>query len=107
MPSDVIADFDIIACQFITNGIDIIYGKLTLDQVDKKFLRINQAALEDKNYSAISTLRRFIKMGADGYRIGSWHVKEFLEHVKKHPECINEIVSMSPEAKMPDDEPPF
>lgn len=110
MPSDVIADFDITACQMITNGVQVVVASKTLDHIDKKVLRINPNVLDAKDYSAIHTLRRFIKMGGDGYRMGAWHVKEFLEHIKQHPECINEIVSMSPRAVDPftiDDDIPF
>lgn len=107
MPSDVIADFDITACQMITNGVQVVVASKTLDHIDKKVLRINPAALEAADYSAINTFRRFIKMGTDGYRMSAWHIKELLEYIKQHPETIKDIVSMSPKAESSDDDTAF
>lgn len=107
MPSDVIAGFDITACQMATNGIGLVIGSKTEEHITKKVLRINQAVLEDPHYSAVHTFRRFIKMGADGYRMGAWHAKEFLEYLKSHPETIRDIVSVSPVQPDDEDETPF
>jgi len=97
MPSDVIADFDIVACQMVTDGKVLVHGQLTLDNIEKRLLRVNQSVLGEDTYSANHTLRRMIKMGEDGYRMGEWHVNEFLKFVAAHPEVIKDEKPMSPE----------
>jgi len=97
MPSDVISDFDIIACQFVTNGEVVVHGTMAPDQVAKRILRVSPSVVNKESFSAVHTLRRMIKMGQDGYRMGQYHVGEFLNHVVKNPKLIKYDTPMSPE----------
>lgn len=97
MPSDVIKDFDIVACQLITNGHGLVFGATTINQIENRVLRINRSVLDKKSFSAVHTLRRMIKMGEDGYRMGQYFVAEYLNYVRDHPEVIRMDTSMSPE----------
>jgi hypothetical protein len=97
MPSDVIANFDITACQLVTNGVGLVHSVMALENIDEKLLRINPIVLGRESYSAVHTFRRMIKMGKDGYRMGPFHVKEFLQYTNKHPETLRMEESMSPE----------
>lgn len=96
-PSEVISEFDLIACQLITNGNVLVYGTNTFEQIDKRILKVNKNVLTKEMYSAVHTMRRMIKMGADGYRMSAYQMAEFLKYVQKHPEIIREEKPMSPE----------
>lgn len=74
--------FDFTICQFLTDKESLMLGDYTLYDTGRKQLRLNTL------HHAVSSVRRMLKYGRQGYTVCDGTIQELLETVGKNPELI-------------------
>lgn len=81
-PEKVLEWFDFTLCQFLTDRETLMVGDYTLYDTGSKRVRLNTL------HHAVSSVRRMLKYGRQGYTVCDGTIQELLERVSKNPELI-------------------
>ena len=79
---EVLEWFDFTLCQFLTDKETLMVGDYTLYDTASKRVRLNTL------HHAVSSVRRMLKYGRQGYTVCDGTIQELLERVSKNPELI-------------------
>jgi len=81
-PEKVLEWFDFTICQYLTDKETLMLGDYTLYDTGRKHLRLNTL------HHAVSSVRRMLKYGRQGYTVCDGTIQELLEKVSVSPELI-------------------
>lgn len=90
----VVDNFDMLFCQFLTDGIDIYATESAIDGSAKKYIAFN---LKAKHDSVPAILRRVVKYVKQGFSCNDFAFGALLDHYKFTPELTNVRLGLTSE----------